>query len=338
MKTLLLALSMVLAATFAFAAPALPKTKAPQPATYSGPRQFIQSVVLTGGVAATITVIGDQAEEARMLEVISNVLSDLARIDTNVNGTPDGEVEKLSALTKGQSLQVSDELFDFLSKAKDLADSTNGRFDICTNYRKLSLDTANKTVTFKEDNMNLNISSLWPAYLVDVGLAKLTTEGIANTKIEIANASRNIGQDIYTPWKVSVNIPNPKSQFAYRSYQLSFSNKAVASLTNGASTEGSDPAGNFSSVTVFGGDTMTASAYAVAMYTLGPKSVQGFADDHPEVKGVFVDGAGNLTSSRDLAISHMDHSADGVEGVTQAPAVGGGPNDIKQKKREEARE
>lgn len=332
MKTMLLALSMVLASTFALAAPALPKSKTPQPA-YSGPRQFTQSVALSNGVAATVTVIADQVEEARVMGLISGALSDLARIDTNVNGNPDGELAKLSALTKGQGLVVSDELFDFLFKAKELADNTDGRFDICTNYRKLSLDTGTKTVTFKDDNMNLDTASLWPAYLVDAGLAKLTADGLTNVKVEVGNVSRNVGQDIYTPWKVSVNIPNPRSQNAYRSYQYSFSNKAVASLTNSVSVEDAGAAGNFSSVTVFGGDTMTASAYALAMYALGPKYAQAFADNHPEVKGIFVDGAGNLTSSRDLMISHPNYGAEDT--AAPVPGVSGGPNDISQKKREE---
>ncbi len=353
MKTFALALSTVLAATFAFTAAALPKTKAqPQQAQYSGPRQFIQSVALSNGVGATITVVADQSEESRVSGIIGQTLSELSRVDLAANGAGEGEIAKINALTKGQQITLSDEVFNFIAKARELAEQTKGWFDIthseaggwfsANNYRKVSLNGETKTLSFKADGMQIEVSTIWPAYLADLAMTKATAEGLTDVKIEIGNVSRNVGQDIYTPWKVAVNIPNPNSQNAYRAYEYSFANKAVATLTpeklNGTTLidpRNNQPvSNNFRNVTVFGGDSMTASAFAVALYTLGPKDARAFAEDHPEVKGIFVDDAGQLSSSRELTITHKNYATEEQPAVT----VDRGPNDVKQKQREEAKE
>ncbi len=356
MKTLFFAVSMLAASTFAFATPALPgvKAKAAPQTVQTGPRQFIQSMALSNGAGATITLVADWSEEAHMQTVLTTVLADLSRVDQEVNGGEAGQLAKINALTKGQEIQLSDELYAFISKAKDLADLTNGWFDItrsstggwfnAKNFRKISLDDTKKTLTFKGDDMQIDISSIWPAYLVDYAMTKLAAEGITNAKVEIGNVNRNIGQDIYTAWNVSVDIPNPNSANAYRSYVYSFSNKAVASLVpERLSTQIIDPRNNepvsntFKNVTVFGGDSMTASAFAVALYTLGPKDAVGFADQHPEIKSIFVDDSGKLISSRDLTITHPNYSA---ESETAAPttSVDKGPNDLNKKKAEESKD
>lgn len=352
MKKLTLALSLVIASMLVFAAPALAKAKPvkAQP-VQTGPRQFIQTMALSSGIGATITIVADWSEEGRIQGVIGNILSDLSRADQEINGSSEGEVVKINALAKGQKITLSDEMFTLLTKARDLADLTNGWFDItrssaggwfsAKNYRKLALDSKNKTFAFKGNDMQIDISNIWPAYLVDKAISTLQAEGITNAKVEVGYVNRNIGQDIYTPWNVSVNIPNPNSVNAYRSFVYSFSNKAVASLTpDRISNTMVDPrnnqpvSNNFENVTVFGGDSMTASAFAVALYTLGPKDAPAFAEQHPEVKGIFVDGEGKLSSSRDLTITHPNYS----EEQAPAPAVDRGPNDINRKKAEEAKD
>lgn len=344
------AVALVVASALAFAAPALAKSKVAKEPVQTGPRQFIQTVSLNG-IDATITIVADWSEEGRMQAVISNILSDLSRVDQEINGTSDGEIVKINALPKGKKITLSDELFTFLTKARDLANLTDGWFDItrsssggwfsAKNYHKLALDSKNRTFAFEGKDMQIDISNIWPAYLADKVMDKLVAEGITNVKVEVGNVNRNIGQDIYTPWNVSVDIPNPNSVNAYRSYVYSFSNKAVASLTpDRISNPIIDPRNNqpvlnnFKNVTVFGGDSMTASAFAVALYTLGPKDAPAFADQHPEVKGIFVNGEGNVSSSSDLTITHPNYADEQVPG----PTVDRGPNDLRRKKLEEEKD
>jgi len=332
MKKSFAVVAVLIASLTAFTASALSKPKAPKPQpVQTGPRQFIQSLALSNGVGATVTIVADWSEEANIQTVLSNVLSGLAQIDTEINGASEGEVSKINALSKGEKITLSNDMFALLSKAVELSDDTKGWFDITNkNYRKISLDEKDMTLTLKGNDIRVDVTNILPAYLVDAALAKLIAEGVANAKIEVGNVNRNIGQDIYTQWNVSVDIPNPNSVNAYRSFVYSFSNKAVASVRNNEAA--SD---NFKNVTVFGGDSMTASAFAVALYELGPKYAPAFAAEHPEVKGIFVDSEGKLSSSRDILISHPDYAQ---EQVPTAPAVDRGPNDIRQKQREESRE
>lgn len=346
----------ILIASFAtFSASALSKPKAtrpnPQP-IQTGPRQFIQSSALSSGVSVTITVVSDWSEESNIQSSISNVLSDLSRIDAEINGAAEGELSKINALSKGQEITLSNEFFDLISKARELADLTQGWFDITISssggwfsaktYRQIKLDAEKKTFAFKTNDMQIDISAIWPAYLADITIGKLANQGITNAKVEVGNVNRNIGQDIYTPWNVSVAIPNPNSANAYRSYVYSFSNKAVATLTPDMllnpiiDRRNNEPVSNtFKNVTVFGGDSMTASAFAVALYTLGPKDAPAFADRHPEVKGIFIDAEGKRSSSRDLVLTHPNYAN---EEMPTAPTVDRGPNDLKRKQLEESKD
>ena len=331
MKKLLLAVALTVVPVLVFAAPGLSKAKRAAQPVKTGPGQFIQSSQLSSGVGATITVVGDWSEETRTMQLIGEVLTDLSRIDASINAASEGEVTKINSLKKGEKLTLSDDMFMLMTRAQELADQTKGWFDITNkNYKKVSLDDKDKSLTFKANEVQVDLSNILPAYLVDIALAKLVAGGVANAKVEVGNVTRNIGQDIYTPWNVSVDIPNPNSANAYHSYVYSFSNKAVASLRNSESQTD-----NFKNVTVFGGDSMTASAFAVAFYQLGPKYAPAFVAEHPEVKGIFVDGEGKLSSSRDLIMTHKNYDQ---EDATAAPQSDRGPNDLNKKRAEESKD
>jgi len=345
MKKTILAVCMLIAASFVLLSPALSakraKTKAEPVPTGPITRQFIQNMPLSNGISATITVVGDQSEETRIQSVIGQILSDLSRLDMEINGPPNGEISKINSLSKGERLELSDELFNFISKARALAAMTGGKFDITEGYKRIALDFKKKTFAFKDNDMKIDVATVWPAYLVDMAINKIVLENIANAKVEIGNVNRNVGRDIYTPWNVSVSIPNPNATNAYRAVVYSFSNKAVASQTaetmsailNG-SNEDKSVSNGYKNVTVFGGDSMTVSAFAVALYSMGPKSAPTFVQRHPEVKGVFVDEEGNLSTSRDFQVGRPNYESE------PPPIVGldRGGNDLSQKKREEAKD
>jgi len=348
MKKRMLAVSLMVVASVAFSGAVLSKVKTAKPQVVEQnipvTRQFIESAPLANGTIATITVIGDQSEEGRIQPIIGGVLADISRIDTEINGSPDGEMVKVNNLSKGQKLILSDDMFALISKARDLAALTEGWFDFTLSakgYRRVALDSKQKTLTVRSSDIKIDISRIFPAYLVDMAMAKLVDQGLSNVKVEVGNVNRNIGRDIYTPWTVSVNIQNANSANVYHAYIYSFSNKAVASFTPDAiSTPLLDPKTNkpaadgYKNVTVFGNDSMTASAFAAALYTLGPKSAPTFIEQHPEVKSIFVDEEGKVSASKDFQIGRPNYEVE----PPPVPGLNRGGNDLKQKQKEESRD
>ena len=121
-------------------------------------------------------------------------------------------------------------------------------------------------------------------------------------------------------------------------YRYGLSNIGAATVTpNGLGLNLIDPVtkkqvnweGQLTSVTVIASDAMTATAFALAAYTLGPKYSIKFVRGQHSIRGVVVDGSGNLIASKDLGIDATPYEQ---ERQTNAD---GGPDDLRQKEREE---
>lgn len=300
-------------------------------------RQYSKSISLLNSVAATITIVDYQSEEGRINSLINQLLDRARILDTEINGYPNGEVEKINSAGKKEAVILSDDMFALLNKSKYLAAMTKGWFDIAApeeqgwlqarDYRKIKLNEEDKTVTLKSDDMNIDIRNIWPAYLADKLMVDIINEGIGNAKVEVGIVSRNIGHDIHTPWRVSLDLLNPESQYAYRSFVYSFSNKAVALLNpRTLTTPVIDPKtrtpvpNHFQNVMVFGNDSMTASALALALYTMGPKDAKNFTERHPEIKSIMVDENGEFINSKNFQVGRRQYAE------TSLPQTNGGAN------------
>lgn len=325
-KSLVAVITLVVMASLTVVSHAASKSKRQE--VYTGPvaRQFSKSSVLLGGVPATITIIADQSEEARVNAIMEQMLADASQLDATINGI-DGEVAKINELSKGDTLVLSDDTYNLLLKSKELASLTNGRFDVTTvdgGYKKISLKEEDKSITWKNGDMKLDVSPIWPAYLVDKMMGDIAREGLLNAKVEVGAVTRNVGQDIHTPWRVSLDVHNPESNYAYKSSVYSFSNKAAAILppkTMAMPANYSEGKGNFSNILVFGNDSMTAMALALALYTLEKEDALTFAAKHPEIKGIFVDENGQFVNSKNFVVGRPAYE-EAAPPVT-APANGG---------------
>ncbi|MFH1874479.1 MAG: FAD:protein FMN transferase [Pseudomonadota bacterium] len=322
-------------------------------AVYTGPmaRQFDQTIALSNGVSATITIVADQSQEELVLATISRLLGQASQLDAELNSPANGDIVRINKLTNSQQAKISNYTFDLISKAKNLAALTNGWFDIVAttdkgffapkDYRKLKLDQEEHTFAFKSKNMQLDMHNIWPAYLTDLLMQEIVKAGYANAKVEVGTTSKNVGKDIYTPWTVSIGLQETggKSQYAHRTYAYSFTNKAVAELTpTSFAAPLIDPKSkkeveaNFRNVTVFAQDAMTAQALAIALYTIGPKGAVPFIEKHPEIKVICVNNKGEFVTSKGLQINPYDHSANDLATTTAQDL---GPTDQKLREKEE---
>lgn len=316
---------------------------------YSGSvtRQFSQSAELMGAGPLTITIIGDQSEESTITSLINRLFEMAWEMDMRLLAPETGILAKINNLGKKGEIELDGDLFEFISKARSLSAVTGGWFDITASskkgffsakdYRKLKLNDSEKTLSFKTGDMGIDVKSIWPAFIVDKLIQEIVSSGFGNAEVKTKSVGRNIGRDIHTPWVVSIDIPNPQSSYAYRSHMYGFSDKAVSTLSpDSVNRPLTDPKSKaevpdkFKNITVFADDAMTAQALAVAIYTLGPPMLLSFTNQHPEVKGIFLDNDGNFIISESLKLSIPFYNSDSSE-----PTIDRGPNDLKQKEREE---
>lgn len=329
-------------------------TKASETVSSSAPRQFNSQAPLVNGTPLVATIVATGAESGSAQAAISRALSRATTFDRELF-TEGGIESQLAQLEVGKPLTLSPDVYAFFKKVVDLATLTGGWFDVTgpsskslftkNDWRRLALDDKASTITLKSKGISLDLRRAAVGYEVDLALAQLVSDGFVNAMVEAGPVSRNIGHDIFTPWKVEIGFGDStteESKNAYRARQYAISNVAIATITPDGLGKGLiDPRNKkpvsslgIRSLTIVAADALTATSYALAAYTVGPKFGLLFVEAHPETRGIMVDQQGNLMASRGFSIVRASND----EPTAQQAAVSGGPNDLRQKQNEESRD
>lgn len=312
-------------------------------------RQFITQNVLADGTPVSITIVAYPSDESRAQDVINAAFSRVLRLDHELFGE-NGIQSQINELGKGQPLTLPQDAFDLIAKSVKLAAWTDGWFDVTSassrglfvkrDWRRISLNPSERTVKFKSEQMQLDLHRIARGCFVDLAMDEIGRAGFANAMVQVGDIQRNTGHDIYTPWNIKLGFGNDPTTLAYRAQSLGLTNIAVTTVTDEGLGRGlidprsrqPVPEGRFKSITIFAADATTATAFALATYTVGPKHGMRFVESHPEVKGIMVDGQGNTVTSEGLKLARPSSTA------PARVTADGGPNDLRQKRREEARD
>lgn len=299
----------------------------------------------TGLGAIAATVVSSPGDKGRAEVALSRALSRARAFAMEIPGLE----EKMNSLTKGERIELTHETFDFVSKAKHLASQTHGWYDptapspkgafMKKDWRRIKLDPSTRTVWLRSDGMQFDLTRLATGYAADIMMGELADSGFANAMVEMGTVQRNKGRDIFTPWNVTIGFgEGPTDTGTYRAYRYNVKDVAAATVTPQGLGNGLIDAHNkklvkpdgMRSVTVFAHDATTATAFAIGAYTLGPKHGLRYIESHPEMMCVIVDGGGELFASKNMNITNTPERSAVRQGSK------GGPDDLKQKKREES--
>ncbi len=332
------------------AVPTAKKDKAAEPAAEvsSAPHQYNSDASLSFGMPISITVVATSSNEGAARSALSSAVGRALSFDREFF-SEGGAESQINALQHGQSLTLSQDGFDFISRSVKLATLTGGWFDITTpsqknmfqkkDWRRVSLDENAKTISFKSDGMAVDLKKIAPGFVADIVMDELAKQGFTNAMVEVGPVHRNSGRDIFTPWNIQIGFGEKNGDGnAYRAYRYNISNVAAATVSPDGLGKGLvDPLSkkpvadnSIRSITILAADAMTATAFALAAYTVGPKFGLQYVEAHPETRGIMVDMGGNLLASRGLNVV----AAPEREDAPQASAAGG-PNDLRQREREE---
>jgi len=166
------------------------------------------------GTLVKITVYASDGQTAdESFRVAFDRIGDLDRILSDYK--PDSELNRIATTAVDRPVRVSDELFTVLAASQELAAATNGAFDVTqgpvirlwrearrtsrlpdetalreaasrSGYRKLHLDSVNRTVKFDQPGMALDVGAIGKGYAASEALEVLGRRGIRSALVAVS--------------------------------------------------------------------------------------------------------------------------------------------------------
>jgi thiamine biosynthesis lipoprotein len=203
-----------------------------------GPEQVRRSEPLLG-TFVTITVYGENRE--RLNAAVSAAFEEFRRIDGLMSiHRADSELSQVNARASVEPVVVSADLWRVIAKAQDIAEQTEGSFDITirpladlwgfiwqeyrlptdeqlkavlprVNYRLIELDAEKRTVHLLGAGVSLDLGGIAKGYAVDCAIEKLRSIGVTHAMVKAGGDLRVIGVPRgKTNWIVQLEDPGKK--------------------------------------------------------------------------------------------------------------------------------
>ncbi len=170
-------------------------------------------------------------------QAMEAALAEMARIEDMMSEwQPDTELSQLNAAAGGAPRKVSDELFEVLTRSRDVSEATGGAFDVTfhgvgqlwsfksgskppdpavvkaklplVDWRKIELDRDAKTVRLADKGMMIGLGAVAKGYAVDRASALLRARGLAHHIVEAGGDTYVSGTKAGKPWMVGVQDPD----------------------------------------------------------------------------------------------------------------------------------
>ncbi|MDA1276633.1 MAG: FAD:protein FMN transferase [Verrucomicrobia bacterium] len=263
------------------------------------------------GTFVTVSAYGPERENLN--NAVSLAFKEIQRMDTLMSiHRPESEVSLLNSKAFQEPVSVSPELFSVISKAQEIAKTTDGAFDptirplaelwgfIWKEYRLptreelaevlprvnanlVKLDSKSRTVRFLKPNISVDLGGIAKGYCVDRAIETLRASGITNALVKAGGDVRVMGHPPgRSSWEIQIEDPNKQG------------NRVVLELTDAAlSTSGNyenffridgrtyshilDPRSGYpvegiAACSVIAKTCMESDAWATACFVLGPKT------------------------------------------------------------------
>src|SRR5438477_6482686 len=216
---------------FGLACSLLAGCQTPQP----GPELVRRSEPLLG-TFVTITVYGENRE--RLNAAVSAAFEEFRRIDGLMSiHRADSELSQVNARASVEPVVLSADLWRVIAEAQDIAEQTEGSFDITirpladlwgfiwkeyrlptdeqlkaalprVNYRLVELDAEKRTVHFLKTDVSIDLGGIAKGYAVDCAIEKLRSIGVTNAMVKAGGDLRVIGVPPgKTNWIVQLEDP-----------------------------------------------------------------------------------------------------------------------------------
>ena len=195
-------------------------------------------------------------DENKVRDAINKAFEEIKRIeDVYSVYNPAGEISKINRLRKNEKLQISDGVFSLIHKSIDYSERTSGAFDITVKplvdlwhrakirsevpgedevkhaldrvgYKNIALDETGRTISFKKEQMAIDMGGVAKGYATDRAIKTLEDAGIDNALVTSGGDMYCLGKKSNTElWKVGIRHPRDKNKLFL---EISLKDKAIS--------------------------------------------------------------------------------------------------------------
>ncbi|MCB5225562.1 FAD:protein FMN transferase [Alishewanella sp. 16-MA] len=291
----------------------------------------------TMGTQAYVEFWTDDNSQGPLL--ISAVQNEFERINQLMS--PYLESSELSLLNRDASQQavtISEEFYQLLQQAEQLAELSAGAFDISfasvgfsydyrqhvkpsiedlaaqrslINYQHIQL-LANNQVRFAKAGVKIDLGGIAKGYAVERSIALLAQAGIQHALVTAGGDTRLLGDKRGRPWLVAIKHPRKSDDIVA---QLPLINSAISTsgdyerffIEDGVRyhhildpKSGTSPSG-LMSVTVLGPDTTRTDALSTTLFVLGLERGMALIEQQADYEAIFISSEHQLYFSSGLA-------------------------------------
>ncbi len=173
---------------------------------------------------------------------LNAVMTEMERINQLMSPyIESSELSFINASAGKQVVVISDEMFELLDKSIKISELTNGAFDItfasvgylynykenkrpdeatiaslldAVNYKHIVLNKENKTVSFSNEKVKIDLGGIAKGHAVDNSISLLERMGILHGLVTAGGDTRLIGDRRGKPWIVGIRDPRNKEKQA----------------------------------------------------------------------------------------------------------------------------
>jgi len=305
------------------------------------------SAVFAAWVGEAIDLMGTRVsvdlwdeDEQRGKVLADQVLDEYRRIDAAMSTYRESsEISRVNREAANSPVPISQELFDLIARALELASASAGAFDItyesvgylydfraatrptqseiesrldAINYRHVSLEPSTRTITFSMPAVRINLGGIAKGYAVERAASLLRAAGIEHAMLTAGGDTRVLGDRRGRPWIVGIRHPRLADEVVTR---LPLQDEAISTSgdyerffeENGRRYHHilnpltGEPAQGILSVTIIGPDATLTDGLSTTVFVLGRQSGLALIERTPGYEAVIVEASGVLSYSSGLA-------------------------------------
>ncbi len=272
-------------------------------------------------------------------QMLTRVMDEMRRIDATFSSYKEtSELSRLNREAPNGWTEVSQELFELLSKAHQVSKLTDGAFDVTyasvgryydyreakapdaqviakavqgINYKYVEQDPQTRRVRYSRPEVYVALGGIAKGHAVDRGIALLQQAGVSHASVSAGGDSRIIGDRLGQPWSVGIQHPRVKDKMSAvlplvdtavstsGDYERYFEEDGVRYHHILDPDTGRSATGAWS-VTILGPDATFTDALSTSVFVLGPERGLALIDRLPGIDAIIIDPQGQLLFSADL--------------------------------------
>ena len=227
------------------------------PSCSRAPEKIIDQTRLFMSTVVRIKVsLSPRDDENKVRDAINKAFEEIKRIEDVYSAyNPISEISKINRLRKNEKLRISDGVFNLIHKSIDYSERTSGAFDITVRplidlwqrarirgeapgpdevkraldhvgYKNITLDETDRTISFKKEEMSIDMGGVAKGYAADRVIKILEDAGIDNALVALGGDMYCLGKKSDAElWKVGIRHPRDKDKLFL---EISLKDKAIS--------------------------------------------------------------------------------------------------------------